>query len=301
MKLMILSFVLKVMIVIVLLSRSSNTAAQSLPNCPDKCGNVTIPYPFGTTEDCYLSRSYYVNCTSLQIYNTSFQLSSVSLDGYMRGSLPMGYRCYNKKHAKTRWLEPEIMLSRFPVSSTHNLFTTVGCDARSSMKYINSENYITGCLSMTGCTGLTDGSCLGMGCSQVPVPYKVTSFRIHAQDNTKRYVGKWSYNKCVYAFVVEKHHYWFRETDLDTMVNRSFPVVLEWSLGSTSCVEAQKKNPETYLCKENSVCDDHTYTVDFIQSYHHQGYRCHCAQGYQGNPYLPNGCQGKIIIIVINL
>ena len=25
----------------------------ALPNCSDSCGDVKIPYPFGTTEGCY--------------------------------------------------------------------------------------------------------------------------------------------------------------------------------------------------------------------------------------------------------
>ncbi|XP_024977073.1 wall-associated receptor kinase 2-like [Cynara cardunculus var. scolymus] len=204
----------------------------------------------------------------------------------MRGFLPMGYRCYNKTRGLISASEPRIALSRFPISSTHNLLTAVGCDTRANIKAYEGEDYITGCLSMTGCDGLTNGSCLGMGCSQVPVPYDLTSFRIHAQSNTGK-VGKWSYNNCTYAFLVEKDRYTFVETDLDNMRNRSFPVVLEWSVGNTSCKIAQM-NKTTHLCKENSVCYDDSI-ISFNQG--SQGYRCKCAQGYQGNPYLPNGCQ----------
>lgn len=267
-------------------------AAQSLPGCQDKCGDVTIPFPFGTKNGCYLSTLYKVNCDKLPIWNTSFKLINISLDGYMRGSLPIGHRCYNKRHAKTSILEPKIHLSRFPVSGTQNLLTVVGCDARANMKAVNSEDYITGCLSMTGCNMLTNGSCQGMGCSQVSVPYKVTSFRIHTQSNTKGTLGKWSFNKCTYAFLVEQGHYSFRATDLDNMKNRSFPVVLEWSVGNTSCEEAQK-NGGNYLCKENSLCND-AFT-EFNQSY--KGYRCQCAPGYLGNPYLPDGCQGNSVYL----
>ncbi|XP_071701699.1 wall-associated receptor kinase 2-like isoform X2 [Rutidosis leptorrhynchoides] len=265
-------------------------AAQPLPGCPDKCGKITVPYPFGLIKGCYLSKYYHVNCTKLQIYNTTFKLSSITLDGYMRGSLPMGHHCYGKLlNNRTRRSEPPIKLSRFPVSSKRNLLTTVGCDARADIKIIKGEDYITGCLSMSGCNMLSNGSCSGMGCSQVPVPYKVNTFRIHAQRNTNTSVGYWGFNNCTYGFLVEKDEYTFSTTDFDSMENRSFPVIFEWSVGNTSCEQVQKDGGNNYVCGKNSVCNDTTLT-EFSQSYP-MGYRCVCAPGYQGNPYLPNGCQ----------
>ncbi|KAI3820272.1 hypothetical protein L1987_07816 [Smallanthus sonchifolius] len=64
------------------------------------------------------------------------------------------------------------------------------------------------------------------------------------------------------------------------MLNRSLPVVFKWAVGNGDCEYSQKDKP-SHICKENSVCIDAT---DF-------GYNCHCAPGYRGNPYLPNGCQ----------
>lgn len=154
--------------------------------------------------------------------------------------------------------------------------------------YSDEDQYMTVCLSMTGCSMLRDGLCLGMGCSQAPVPYNVTSFRIHTQSNTIGTAGKWSFNNCTYGFLVKKGHYTFQVTDFDNMQNRTFPVVFEWSVGNTSCEEA-RKDSENYVCGENSVCID-TLT-EFNQSY--QGYRCQCADGYNGNPYIKNGCQGN--------
>ncbi|GJT19803.1 wall-associated receptor kinase 2-like protein [Tanacetum coccineum] len=270
------------MITFVILSRT--ISSQSLPGCPDKCENVTIHYPFGTKKGCYLSELYHVNCSRLQVFNTSFKLLDISLDGRMHGSLPMTQRCYHKNATKAR--DTKIWLSRFPISSSENFLTTIGCDARANMKATYGEDYITGCLSMTGCNMLRDGLCLGMGCSQVPVPYKVTSFRIHTQRNTNVTVGKWSFNNCTYGFLVKKGHYTFQVTDFDNLQNRTFPVVFEWSVGNTSCEEA-RKDGENYVCGENSVCVD-TLT-EYNQSY--QGYRCRCAQGYHGNPYIRNGCQ----------
>ncbi|KAK9069344.1 hypothetical protein SSX86_011246 [Deinandra increscens subsp. villosa] len=279
-----LKLLLLYLTILLIVIRSETIAAQSLPGCEDKCGNVSIPYPFGTRKGCYLSKTYQVNCTKLQIRNTTFKLLDISLDGYMHGSLPVAYRCYHKKQKPS---EPKIHLSRFPIADRMNMLTTVGCDARANMKIIGGEDYIAGCLSMTGCNMLASGSCFGMGCSQVPVPYGLTSFRIHTQRNTNSSLGKGSFNNCTYGFIVQKDHYTFKETDIDNLHNRSFPVVFEWSVGNTSCEEAQK-NGSNYVCKENSVCIDASNERN--QSFQ-MGYRCQCAQGYQGNPYVSYGCQ----------
>ena len=46
----------------------------ALPNCDGSLGNVTIPYPYGTTEGCYLNDPtilgyYFINCTTTNAYN----------------------------------------------------------------------------------------------------------------------------------------------------------------------------------------------------------------------------------------
>ncbi|KAI3689219.1 hypothetical protein L2E82_47172 [Cichorium intybus] len=276
-----------VMIVVLSSTKAAPELALSLPGCPDKCGDITIPYPFGTKEGCYLSEKYYVNCSTRSFPTSIFKLLNISLEGYMRGLLPISYRCYDKSYKVTSSAKPKIQLTRFHVSSTENLLTVVGCDAQASMMKPKGDGYYTGSLSMTDCDKLSRGSCLGMGCSQVPVPPYVTSFRIHTQSNTRgENVGNWSYNNCTYAFVVEKGRYTFRKTDFDKFPKRAFPVVLEWSIDYITCDKAQM-NKSAFVCRENTVCVDAMTETNLT----YWGYRCQCAHGYEGNPYLPNGCQ----------
>lgn len=117
---------------------------------------------------------------------------------------------------------------------------------------VKSEDYITGCVSGARCDKLTNGECSSNGCRQVPLPYLPSTFRIHAQRNVGN-VGKWSFNNCTYVFLVQRFHYIFNKTDLDNMHNRSLPVALEWTVGNTTCKEAQK-NKTSYICKDNTVC-----------------------------------------------
>ncbi|KAJ0580578.1 hypothetical protein HanRHA438_Chr04g0169251 [Helianthus annuus] len=161
-----------------------------------------------------------------------------------------------------------------------NHLTTVGCDTRADIWTFDDVDYITGGASRSRCIGLHDGSCDGIGCRQLPLPYGISRFRIRSVRNTDR-VGNCSFNNCSYVFIVQKDQYTFDETDVYNMLNRSILVVLEWKVGTADC-ESSQKNRTSYLCKENSVC---------ITSEYKNGYNCCCAPGYQGNPYLPNGCQ----------
>ncbi|KAL8459666.1 hypothetical protein ACS0TY_036961 [Phlomoides rotata] len=54
-------------LVIILVSPSSLAAITppnvsiAKPNCPDRCGDVSIPFPFGTSQDCYLSNQFSIS------------------------------------------------------------------------------------------------------------------------------------------------------------------------------------------------------------------------------------------------
>ncbi|GKV33345.1 hypothetical protein SLEP1_g41868 [Rubroshorea leprosula] len=105
----------------------------------------------------------------------------------------------------------------------------------------------------------------------------------------------WDFNPCCYAFLAQQDwfdltvsHLWnfTNNTGLNFKGFASSPVVLDWVVGLETCEEA-KKNSTAYSCGENSFCSD---------SPNGPGYRCHYNQGYQGNPYLPQGCQEQMMV-----
>ncbi|XP_048552502.1 wall-associated receptor kinase-like 18 [Triticum urartu] len=62
-------------------------------------------------------------------------------------------------------------------------------------------------------------------------------------------------------------------------------VSVQWAVAGLSCREAQQ-NMSGYACVSNhSTCLGVNSTDGYI------GYRCKCMHGFQGNPYIGNGCQ----------
>ncbi|KFK28934.1 hypothetical protein AALP_AA7G067700 [Arabis alpina] len=159
-----------------------------------------------------------------------------------------------------------------------------GCKSLALMGTQGVRNHSTGCISLCMNSQLkANGECSGEGCcrTDVFVPYDSYEFRIGAARlELENMTFVYQFNLCSYAFLAENGTFQFDALeDLKNLRNvTKFPVVLDWSIGKQTCEQVGN----TRLCGGNSTCFNHA---------RRPGYNCKCLEGYEGNPYLLNGCQ----------
>ena len=140
---------------------------------------------------------------------------------------------------------------------------------------------------------MRNGSCSGIGCCQNSVPkglnrYDISFGSVYNISNSSEF------NPCSYAALVETATFNFSSEYITTKrFNETYqgrqPMVLDWVIGSETC-EVARSNKTSYAClSANSVCVDST---------NGPGYLCNCTMGYEGNPYLLDGCKGKLFSLL---
>ncbi|KAK4490051.1 hypothetical protein RD792_000705 [Penstemon davidsonii] len=272
------------------------------PNCTDKCGNISIPYPFGTTQDCNYQHPYFwVTCNQtsnppkLFVWNSTIEISNISLDGQLKLLQYISQDCYFQNGTRNTYNAPFIRLPLYmTVNNTANRFTILGCDTYGFITgRRQNRNYETGCTAM--CDALDDleqGSCTGVGCCQTSIPKDVweVNLTMRSYNNNS---DVWAFNKCNYAFLVEESAFKFSPenlTNLDAV--EKLPMVVDWAIGNGTCEDASA-NSSSYACKGlHSECYKPTNGY---------GYRCRCTVGYQGNPYLDEGCTQDYMMTIADI
>ncbi|BFG18483.1 hypothetical protein CerSpe_047570 [Prunus speciosa] len=272
------------------LSPPSSDQVEVKPGCQDKCGNVSIPYPFGTTKDCYYNPDFLITCNDT--YNPpkpflrkgDIEVTNISVDGKLYIKQLISIECFNKSGTPSVGSNAFLSLSRFVISDTDNKFVAVGCDTYAEIIGYKSEayGYTGGCTTKCGSIDyVANYSCSGIGCCQTSIAKGMTSFEVSV-TSFHNHTKVWNFSRCSYAFVVEEGKFNFSSNMLKDLEDEELlPAVLDWSIGNDTCEVVEKnKKLMNYTCQKNSECDD--VDNDF-------GYRCKCKGGYHGNPYL-NGC-----------
>ena len=279
-------------------SAAAATAGQAKEGCLDRCGNVSIPYPFGTNEHCYLSRYFLVTCDNssdthklllgeLSPKRDNVQVLNISREGELRILNYISRDCRRDSSGEVDDLYSSVSRlrsGRFNISSTRNKFTMVGCDTFAWFEgQIGEEKYRTGCMSL--CDSIADvqnGSRSGTGCCQTSIPDGLSAINL-TLGSFNNYTEIWEFNPCGYAFVVEESQFNFSSNDLRDLKSKTeLPMVFDWALDKETC-QVDVNDQTNNACKGNSTCNKR------ITGW---GYLCNCSEGYQGNPYLEPGCQG---------
>uniref|UniRef100_A0A0D9VII6 Protein kinase domain-containing protein n=1 Tax=Leersia perrieri TaxID=77586 RepID=A0A0D9VII6_9ORYZ len=281
------------------------TAMQPRETCLQQCGDVQIPYPFGIGSGCHLETgdwTFVLSCNRseddgrLRVYNYQIEVADISVPlGQLRIYSAINAWCYNGSTGamddQNNWWY-NMSITNFRINDTLNRFTVVGCN---SLAYILSpdgtlgaDQYMTGCMATCpGVDRLKNGSCAGVGCCQTAIPGGLNGYQVSFEEkfNTS---GTANFSRCSYAVLAEAKAFDFRTTYVTTdefmAANAGqLPLVLDFAIGHKTCEEA-KRNVSAYACVSgNSECVDSKYGP-------RHGYLCNCSSGYEGNPYLHDGC-----------
>ncbi|VAH85418.1 unnamed protein product [Triticum turgidum subsp. durum] len=286
-----------------------------MPGCETRCGNMSVPYPFGLGADsrCYMpgfnltcdhGRLLLGNLRVIESIDPNFYMltvvhtGDVRTDGAGRGIFGEGGVLGDD--------------GPYALSSAGNQLVLVGCNVRATLRSGNVT--MSSCSSL--CTNGFDGHtemlsrldtsmlCSGIGCCQARVVVDreelvpVTSYDVQLEyfgSNRSRDGKRWPPR----VFVARDE--WFSpwsvsqqlSSDLQAAASMEVPVFLSWEVivrgaydhgddaGSLPAWECPR-DAARMVCKSN-----HTGCTKRERG----GYTCYCKTGYEGNPYITNGCQ----------
>ncbi|KAJ9129318.1 hypothetical protein P3X46_010745 [Hevea brasiliensis] len=280
------------------------TAPMAKPNCADRCGNISIPYPFGMGKDCYMDEWFEVECNTTSYPPTAIlsriQTELLGIDfqgGTARVRSPIiTSNCHSRDEGLPvnsigSFLPANLTVSSLPVNLTGsyfflsdaNLMIAIGCNTRALLT--PNTPHLVGCDSTCHAQNDVDWQemipkfmttysdvhwiqkyCSGYNCCQATIPSFLQFFNASLQAID----GNQSNDSCKLTFLADGSA-WVSKEEKHSPLQAGMQ--LTWRINSKIW---KYDDFETANCNKSYI------------SFYETGFLCSCKNGYEGNPYL--GC-----------
>ena len=218
------------------------------------------------------------------------EVLDISLEGTLRVNYPMSSWC---PMSETE-IAPNVSLasSPFVFSKSRNIFVAIGCD---NLAYVLSSDVSNsslrsiygGCMSVCEKDAIQSNgsSCNGIGCCKTTISSDLDVFTTRILSMIASFKAT---EDCKYASLVDQK--WFEENLTNHFEVRKMshvPVVLNWEINANLS--------SLVMGSSNSTCQfaNRSSSLGNISS----TFTCSCDTGFEGNPYLVDGCQGKLLAL----
>ncbi|KAG2597848.1 hypothetical protein PVAP13_5KG293800, partial [Panicum virgatum] len=289
-----------------LLTRRGGAAAGGPgSSCTRSCGSVSIPYPFGIELGCFHSAGFNLNCNhsyqppklflgdagterhevlDISPGNATVRINSRRLEfsRWRHGSAGGGAATANRTWGA------DLPLPYFLSQTTQNTVRVEGCNIHVELRGGTDDKLIGACVAICLCPALQaqvqddlairdldrDGKCEGHRCCEVNINEGHSFYSIQFRKINQSFSG----DKLGDVATLDESY---------NLMNKETPkATLSWILPSNSTCPANGSVSAPECRSDHSSCLNKTKPSTSIT-----GYVCRCSNGYQGNPYVPDGCQ----------